>query len=122
MGDAGNEVRGRKASTITARARVTSNGHSTYNLCRHRRPPDETPPGESLIYSWPCAGSAGPTALAPGWGRQEERNQRMNFPWLTRTGLVACLALSPLALADVPPAMERVPTDAAVVVSMKNIG
>jgi len=48
-------------------------------------------------------------------------------PWMnTIAGAamsMAALTLAPaFALADVPPAMDRVPTDAAVVISMKNVG
>lgn len=44
-------------------------------------------------------------------------------PWLCRTaGLAVSLFWAPFALADVPPAMDRVPAEAPVVFAMKNMG
>jgi hypothetical protein len=44
-------------------------------------------------------------------------------PWLYRTaGLALSLSLAPLALADVPAALDRVPSDTPVVITMKNMG
>lgn len=49
-------------------------------------------------------------------------SRRRFAPWVCRTaGLAMSIAMAPLALADVPPALDRVPADAPVVVAMKNV-